>query len=243
MTACRPRLDAVPTLTLTFIKGRGVDRALTRWANEPKPQGDTMAYAVSRVYSGCTAPEEVAGIALKELAPKLSAGGGLTRYAPVAFSDGRVGSFSVYESQDAAKRSQQIAAEFVKGHNSFKNLKLDETIEGEVISTMQGSAPMSGRLHGVSRIYTTSASVSEVMDALKEASDAIRSFPGLARYTVVKLTDGRVGIFNSFDSQANARKSSEEAKSLRAKSGTLIARVLPSDPQKLEGTVVGVYPS
>ena len=92
---------------------------------------------------------------------------------------------------------------------------------------------MSGRLHGVSRIYTTSASVSEVMDALKEASDAIRTFPGLARYTVVKLTDGRVGIFNSFDSQANARKSSEEAKSLRAKSGTLIARVLPSDPQKL----------
>jgi hypothetical protein len=66
---------------------------------------------------------------------------------------------------------------------------------------------------------------------------------GLARYTVVKLTDGRVGIFNSFDSQANARKSSEEAKSLRAKSGTLIARVLPSDPQILEGTVVGVYPS
>ena len=202
MTACRPRLDAAPTLTLTFIKGSGVDRALTRWANEPKPQGDTMAYAVSRVYSGCTAPEEVAGIALKELAPKLGAGGGLTRYAPVAFSDGRVGSFSVYENQDAAKRSQQIAAEFVKGHNSFKNLKLDETIEGEVISTMQGSAPMSGRLHGVSRIYTTSASVSEVMDALKEASDAIRSFPGLARYTVVKLTDGRVGIFNSFDSQA-----------------------------------------
>ena len=165
-------------------------------------------------------------------------------YAPVAFSDGRVGSFSVNENQDAAKRSQQIAAEFVKGHNSFKNLKThEEKIQGEVISTMQGSAPMSGRLHGVSRIYTTSASVSEVMDALKEASDAILLFPGLARYTVVKLTDGRVGIFNSFDSQANARKSSEEAKSLRAKSGTLIARVLPSDPQILEVTVVGVYPS
>ena len=32
--------------------------------------------------------------------------------------------------------------------------------------------------------------------------------------------------------RAPARKSSEEAKSLRAKSGTLIARVLPSDPQR-----------
>ena len=54
--------------------------------------------------------------------------------------------------------AQPIAAEFVKGHNAFKNLKLDETMEGEVISTMQGSAPMTGRLHGISRIYTTSAS-------------------------------------------------------------------------------------
>ena len=73
--------------------------------------------------------------------------------------------------------------------------------------------------------------------------DTIRSFPGLARYTVAKLTDGRVGIFCSFDTLENARKSSAEAKSLRAKSGTLLARVLPSDPQILEGTVVGIYPS
>ena len=202
-----------------------------------------MAYAVARTYSGCTAPEEAAGIALKELAPKLSAGGGLTRYATVAFSDGRVGSFSVYEGQDAAKRAQPIAAQFVKGHSAFKNLKLDEAMEGEVIYTVQGSVPMTGRLHGISRIYTTSASDAEVKEAFESVGDTIRSFMGLARYTVAKLTDGRVGIFCSFDTLENARKSSAEAKSLRAKSGTLLARVLPSDPQILEGTVVGTHSS
>jgi hypothetical protein len=202
-----------------------------------------MAYAVARTYSGCTAPEEAAGIALKELAPKLGAGGGLTRYATIAFADGRVGSFSVYASQDAAKRAQPIAAEFVKGHNAFKSLKLDETMEGEVIYTVQGSVPMTGRLHGISRIYTTGASDAEVKEAFESVGDTIRSFTGLARYTVAKLIDGRVGIFCSFDTLESARKSSAEAKSLRAKSGTLLARVLPSDPQILEGTVVGTHSS
>jgi hypothetical protein len=202
-----------------------------------------MAHAVARIYSGSTAAEELAGIALKELAPKLAAGGGLTRYATIAYSDGRLGSFSVYESQDAAKRAPGIAAEVVKSHNAFKNLKLDETMEGEVLFSAQGSVPMTGRLHGVSRIYTTSASRIEIMDAINEVSDAVRSFPGLARYTVAKLTDGRIAIFNSFDSQDNARKSSEEAKGLRAKSGSKLARVLPSDPEILEGTVIGTYPT
>jgi hypothetical protein len=73
--------------------------------------------------------------------------------------------------------------------------------------------------------------------------DTIRSFTGLARYTVAKLIDRRVGIFCSFDTLENARKSSAEAKSLRAKSGTLLARALPSDPQILEGTVVGTHSS
>ena len=124
----------------------------------------------------------------------------------------------------------------------LQELKLVETMEGEVLFSAQGSVPMTGRLHGVSRIYTTSASRSEIIDAINEVSDAVRSFPGLVRYTVAKLTDGRIAIFNSFDSQENARKSSEEAKGLRAKSGSKLARVLPSDPEILEGTVIGTYP-
>jgi hypothetical protein len=199
---------------------------------------------MARIYSGSGAhgAEELAAIALKELAPKLVEGGGLTRYTTIVFSDGRLGSFSAYESQQAAGHGQQIAAELVKGHKAFQNLKLDETMEGEVLYTAQGSVPMTGRLHGVSRVYTTSASTDEVKDAFEnEADEVIRSFPGLVRHTVVKLTDGRIGVFSSFDSQENARKSSEQAKSLRAKSGTKIARTLPSDPEILEGTVIGSH--
>jgi hypothetical protein len=203
-----------------------------------------MAYVMARIYSssGTMKAEELAQLALKDLAPKLHEGGGLTRYATIAFSDGRLGSFSAYESQEAAKRGQQIAAELVKGHKDFQSLKLDETMEGEVIYAAQGSVPMTGRLHGVSRVYTTSASVSDVKDAFEnEAGEIIRSFPGLARFTVAKLTDGRIGVFNSFDSQENAKKSSEQARSLRAKSGSKLARTLPSDPQTLEGVVIGSH--
>jgi hypothetical protein len=54
-----------------------------------------MAYAMARIYSssGTIGAEELAGIALKDLAPKLGEGGGLTRYATIVFSDGRLGSF------------------------------------------------------------------------------------------------------------------------------------------------------
>jgi hypothetical protein len=206
---------------------------------------NTMAYVMARIYSdsGTIGAEELAQLALKELAPKLGEGGGLTRYVTIVFSDGRLGSFSAYESQEAAKRGQQIAAELVKGHKDFQSLKLDETMEGEVIYAAQGSVPMTGRLHGVSRVYTTNASVNDVKDAFEnEAGEIIQSFPGLARYTVAKLSDGRIGVFNSFDSQENAKKSSEQARSLRAKSGSKIARTLPSDPQTLEGTVIGSHP-
>ena len=203
-----------------------------------------MAYVMQRIYSssGTMKAEELAQLALKDLAPKLDEGGGLMRYLTVAFSDGRLGSFSAYESQEAARRGLQIAAELVKGHKDFQSLKLDETMEGEVIYAAQGSVPMTGRLHGVSRVYTTSASIDDVKDAFEnEAGEIIRSFPGLARFTVAKLTDGRIGVFNSFNSQENAKKSSEQARTLRAKSGSKLARTLPSDPQTLEGIVIGSH--
>ena len=41
--------------------------------------------------------------------------------------------------RSSAKRAQQIAAGFVDGHMPFKILKLDEPMEGEVISTMPSS--------------------------------------------------------------------------------------------------------
>jgi hypothetical protein len=204
-----------------------------------------MAYVVVRLYSGTGSmtAEQLSALAIDELAPKLANGPGFTRYATAVMADGRYGSFSAYESQDAARRGQQIAAEWVKDHTAMQSAKLDETLAGEVIFAEQGEVPMKEGLHGIMRFYTTSAPTSEVKEAFeKEASSIIRASSGLARYTVAKLTDGRIGIFNSFDTQENARQLSEEAKKLRGTSGTAIGRVLPSDPQTIEGTLIGVYP-
>jgi hypothetical protein len=78
---------------------------------------NTVSYVMARIYSssGTMGAEELARLALKDLAPKLGEGGSLTRYVTIVYSDGRLGSFSAYESQEAAKRGQQIAAELVKG--------------------------------------------------------------------------------------------------------------------------------
>ena len=204
-----------------------------------------MAYVVVRLYSGTGAKtaEQLSALAIDELAPKLAGGPGFARYATIVMADGRYGSYSAYESQDAARRGQQIAKEWVKGHSAMQSGKLDEALEGEVIYGEQGSVPMKGGLYGVMRLYTTSAATSDVKEAFeKEAGDVIRSISGLARYTVAKLTDGRIGIFISFDTQDNAKKSSEEAKKFRGTAGTAIGRLLPSDPQIVEGRLIGVYP-
>jgi hypothetical protein len=204
-----------------------------------------MAYVVVRIFSSSgdlKNVDEVSDIALRELCPKLTAAGGLVRFVTISFSDGRYGSFSAYESPDAARRGHQIAIEWVKSHPDAKGVNLAETMEGDVVYAAEGTVKMTGGLHGVARIYRTNASVSDIRSAFEsEGPAAMQTFVGLARYSVVKLNDGRVGTFGSFDTPENARKSSEEARRVRAKAGSQIGRCLPSDPQVLEGTVIGVY--
>jgi hypothetical protein len=203
-----------------------------------------MAYVVVRLYSGTGAmtAEQLAALAIDELAPKLASASGFTRYTTIGSADGRYGSISVYESQKAARHGQQIAAEWVKGHTSMQAANLDETLEGEVIYAEQGSVPLRGGLYAISRLYRTNAPTGEIKEAFeKEAGDVIRSISGLAGYAVAKLTDGRIGIFVSLDTQENARKSSDEAKKFRCTSGTQIGRLLSSDPQIIEGMIIGTY--
>ena len=204
-----------------------------------------MAYVVVRIFSSSgmkKSADENSETVHRELRPKLTAAGGLIRFVTIAFSDGRYGSFSAYESQDAARRGHQVAVEWVKNHPDAEGVSLSETMEGDVVYAAEGTANMTGGLHGVSRIYRTNASVSDIKSAFEsEGPAAISAFVGLARYSVVKLNDGRVGTFGSFDTPENARNSSEEARRVRAKAGSQIGRCLPSDPQVLEGTIIGVY--
>jgi len=115
-------------------------------------------------------------------------------------------------------------------------------MEGEIGYAVQGPADGDGELHALGRLYTTDASMDEVREALQTEGDStIKAFAGLARYTAAKLTDGRIGIFAAFDSQEHARQSSEQAKALRNKAGSKLARVLPSDPVVIEGRVMATY--
>src|SRR5215469_7408110 len=204
-----------------------------------------MPYAIARIYSGSDAvtAEQLSALAIKELAPKLAQGPGLLRYSTYAFSDGRFGSFSVYESKSDASHAAQIAAEWVKSSNAMQGFKLDDTMEGEVIyGSVQKSADDDRPLHSLARIYNSDASSEDLAAALEqEAGDTIRNFPGLVRYAVVKLIDGRIGMFSGFDTPENARKSTEQAKALRGKAGSRLATLLPSDPVVLEGRAVGTY--
>jgi len=184
--------------------------------------------------------EQLAALAIKELAPKLAQGPGLLRYSTFAFSDGRFGSFSVYENQNAASYAAPIAAEWVRSSDAMRGSKLVDAMEGELIYAVQGSAGGEGRLHSLARIYKSNASGEELKAAFEqEAGDVIRNLPGLARYGVVKLADGRVGIFSGFDTLENARSSTEQAKALRGKAGSRLAALLPSDPEVIEGRPVG----
>ena len=128
----------------------------------------------------------------------------------------------------------------MKDHPDAKGVNLAETMEGDVVYAAEGTVNMNGGLHGVARVYRTNASVSDIKSAFEsEGPAAIRAFVGLARYSVVKLADGRVGTFGSFDTPENARKSSEEAPKSPTQAGSQIGRCLPSDPQVLEGTISG----
>jgi hypothetical protein len=164
------------------------------------------------------------------------------RFSTYVFSDGRFGSFSIYEDQNAASHAAPIAADWVRSSNAMRGFTLVDTMEGEIIYAVQGWEPLpgEGRLHSVARIYKSNASSGELKAALEqEAADVIRNLPGLVRYGVVKLADGRVGMFSGFDTLENARNSTEQAKALRSKAGSRLAALLPSDPEVIEGRAVG----
>lgn len=183
--------------------------------------------------------EQVAALAVKELGPKLNQRPGLLRYSTYAFSDGRLGSFSVYENENAASGAGLIASDWVKGNNAMQGFRLVDTMEGEIIYAVEGVDGWAAQ-HSLARIYKANASAEALRAALEqEAGDIIRTLPGLVRYGVVRSADGRVGVFSGFDTLENARRSTEQARALRGRSGSRLAALLPSDPDVIEGKPVG----
>jgi hypothetical protein len=204
-----------------------------------------MAYAMARIFSGSSdpSPEQLDRIARQELVPQLLQISGLRRYSTLMFADGRVGSFSVYDTHEAADRGLRVASEWVSSTDAVRNYRLDETLRGEIAYTLIGQGGQSQRnASGVARIYQTDASIDDVKAAIEqEVSEAVQHLPGLLRYTFVGLEDGRIGSFAAFASQESARRAAELTSKLRAKGGSALGRLLPHAPQVLEGTILGTY--
>jgi hypothetical protein len=205
-----------------------------------------MPYVMARLFSGPSdqSPEQLDHIARQELVPQLLQIPGLLRYSTLQFNDGRVGSFSVYENREAAERGLRVASEWVSNTAAVSNYRLDETLRGEVTYTLVGQGNQLQRnLYGVARIYETIARAEDIARALQEEAAEIlhESTPGLVRYSLVRLDDGRVGAFTAFEDRESAQQITERARELRNKAGSKLRHFLPTDPELYEGIILGTY--
>ena len=205
-----------------------------------------MPYVVARLFSGSSDqnPEQLDHIARQELVPQLLQVPGLLRYSTLQFNDGRVGSFSVYENREAAERGLRVASEWVSSAEAVRNYRLDETLRGEGVYTLVGQGNQLQRnAYGVARIYETIARAEDIARALQEEAAEIlsESTPGLIRYSLVRLDDGRVGAFSAFEDQESAQQINEHARELRSKPGSKLHHFLPTDPELYEGIILGTY--
>jgi hypothetical protein len=205
-----------------------------------------MPYVVARLFSGPSdqSPEQLDRIARQELVPQLLQIPELLRYSTLQLNDGRVGSFSVYETREAAERGLRVASEWVSSTEAVSNYRLDETLRGEVAYTLVGQGDQLQRnLYGVARIYETIARAEDIVRALQEEAAEIlhESTPGLVRYSLIRLDDGRVGAFTAFEDRESAQQITERARELRNKAGSKLRHFLPTDPELYEGIILGTY--
>ena len=204
-----------------------------------------MTYAVARFYSGSGSldPEEIDNVVRQELMPQLMKATGLHRYSTIKFKDGRIGPYSMYESQDAANRGQQIAIEWVHGTGVLRGYTLTEVLRGEVIHALQGRGNQLQRnAYAVARIYKSAASVQEVRNALdQEGSAIIQAIPGILHWACVRLEDGRSGVFSACETLEAANQLAESARKSRTTRGSAMGRIFPNEPETMDGLILGTY--
>jgi hypothetical protein len=214
------------------------------WANRRTAGGKVMAYIVARFYTGTAAADidQMMTLCRNELIPQLEQLPGFQRYTIVQAKDGRVGSVAIFDNKEAAQESNTLAKRWVDNKPEFAKYPRDAlTFQGEIGSSVTGPATVKPdqRAYGAIRLYNTSASFEDVQAAIqREGLPQLQAIPGLVRYTTVKLDDGRIASFTTFESEEAARASTEKARELRGKGESLLKKVLPNDPEVIEVTVL-----
>lgn len=204
-----------------------------------------MTYCMVRLYSGTTADqdERILAAAKADLIPKLGAVEGLLRYSYLRIKDGRAGSFSLFENKTAADEGAKIAIAWPKTQEALANIKLTLSLEGEIGLTITGDTPpQPGKEYALARLYTAAAPFDQVNAAIeKEGRPQLNAIPGLIRYMTAKFTDGRIGGMSVYSTPESARAMADKARELRKTSGSQLSKLLPNDPEIIEGQVLYSY--
>jgi hypothetical protein len=202
-----------------------------------------MTYVLVRIYTGNNeqSVDKLLHVVGQELAPQIVKAG-CKRYSTVKFSDGRFGSSSFYENRAAAERGSEIAAKWVSQSGAMKGYKLARTIAGEAIYMYQGEQNTQAK-EGEIRHYQTSASRGDVEAALREeAQPLLQTNKGLVRYTCFKVDDDQgYAVITAHTTRESSTQLSQVAREARQKGASRLQRVLPKDPDLLQGTIVQSY--
>ena len=201
-----------------------------------------MTYIASRLYAGSSSrsPQESSDMVKQELVPQLTNAGGLLRYITLETKDGRVGSFSAYETKAAAEVARKIATEWMNGTGAMSGYKLSESYEGDLIASVSGKAELQAGAAGIIRIYDTDASDEDLRAAMEETKQAVESVPGLIRFNLVRLSTGAAATFSSFDTLEHATQLTQVAKNSRNVAGSRMRKVFPKDPEQIDVTLVDI---
>lgn len=71
-----------------------------------------------------------------------------------------------------------------------------------------------------------------------EAGGVIRNFPGLLRYPTVKFEDGRIATSTACETEKASLDMTAKAQELRGEPGSQLSKVLPDNPEVIQGEIV-----
>jgi hypothetical protein len=204
-----------------------------------------LGYLVVRIYSGSGArkSEELVKIAIQELAPLLAKQDGFLRYATFTLNDGRFGSTSLYRDRASAERGLQVASEWVKSTGAMQGYNLARTLRGEQIFSFDGKdAKLQPGAAGTIRVFKTTASAADLKQGFeREAPPMLEKMTGIQRYVVLALDEGGCAVIATHKDAKSLDDGAQAAREHRQKSGSLAQKLLPSEPEVLQGVLAGTY--
>jgi hypothetical protein len=200
-----------------------------------------MSYVMVRMYSGrgSQSVNELSQIARRQLAPQLIKVG-CKRYTTVEFSNGTVGSTSLYTDKAAADHGAQISSEWARNANAMEGLRLSRTLRGEHLFGFRpdGDPSLDGSF-GVMRIYRSSASAQDVQEALEhEALPILQKAEGILRYSCFRTDEGdSFVVLTAHKSRETALELAKLAREAVGTRDSRLQRVFSYPPDVIEAEI------